>query len=348
MMVDHPVRTESTSRSTANAQPIVLRQTDTRRLCFLPTLVDNPHSKEASIRGHFVYQRKTWSGDWVDHSELKLSDLKAEEWIKLELRSQEVFTLMTELSSLYGLVADHGIPRGTKTFLPAPQSSVLKDLLQKEDELQRILKDEDPDILNLFDIILGAAKLRTFLAEYDNNSQNPSEAYWHALFKGNSWVLSQLFAYPVVIIDDQAYVGGKTLSNKGGNVVDFAYKNEITSGIALVEIKTPTSDLMAARPYRAPNVFAASSELSGATVQLLTSKSSLLAESDILSRGPQEFAAFNPECLLLVGSLSRLSGDRLRSFELYRRGLRDVQIITFDELRRKLGSLLTLLQAAQS
>lgn len=345
-MSDHPVTTESTSRSTANVQPIVLRESDTRRLCFLPTLVDNPHSTEASIRGHFVYQRKNKQGAWFDHSELKLSDLKADEWVKLELRSQELFILMTELSGLYDLVAEHGIPRGKKTFLPAPQSSVLRDLLEKEDELQRVLRDEDANVLNLFDIILGAAKLRKFLTKYDNNSQNPNEAYWHALFKNNSWVLSQLFAYPVVIIGDQAYVGGKTLSNKGGNVVDFVYRNEITSGIALVEIKTPTSDLMAAKPYRRPNVFAAASELNGAIVQLLTGKSSLLAEADRLSRaGAQEFAAFDPDCLLLVGSLSSLSGDRLRSFELYRRGLKDVQIVTFDELRRKLGSLLTLLQS---
>lgn len=225
----------------------------------------------------------------------------------------------------------------------------MRDLLEKEDELQRVLRDEDANVLNLFDIILGAAKLRKFLTEYNNNNDNPNEVYWHALFKNNSWVLSQLFAYPVVIIGDQAYVGGKTLSNTGGNVVDFVYRNEITSGIALVEIKTPTSDLMAARPYRPPNVFAAASELNGAIVQLLTGKSSLLAEADRLSRaGSQEFAAFDPDCLLLVGSLSSLSGDRLRSFELYRRGLKDVQIVTFDELRRKLGSLLTLLQSTQA
>lgn len=117
-MNDHPVTTESTSRSTANVQPIVLRESDTRRLCFLPTLVDNPHSTEASIRGHFVYQRKNKQGAWVDHSELKLSDLKADEWIKLELRSQELFTLMTELSGLYDLVAEHGIPRERRPSFP--------------------------------------------------------------------------------------------------------------------------------------------------------------------------------------------------------------------------------------
>lgn len=349
-MTNHSVTTESTSKTTAKVDQIILRSTSTTRLTFRPTLVDNPHSHEASIHGEFIFQRKNRSANWTDRSDLKLSELKAEEWVKLELHSKELFKLVNELTSLYQLKAEHGIQFGKKTFFPGPKSAVLADLLEKEGELENLLKTEDLKVMNVFDLILGAAKLTQFLALFDANSSNPDEDFWHGLFRDNSWVLSQLFAYPMVIIDDKAYVGGKDLSNIGGNVVDFAYQNELTEAVALVEIKTPMSKLMAAAPYRPPNVYAPTSELAGATVQLLTSKSSLLAETHTLAGNTAsgQVEIFNPDCLLLVGSTSDLTGDRLRSFELYRQGLKDVQVITFDELRRKVENLLTLLQSTSA
>ena len=345
-MTGWSVTTESTSSGTAKVDEIVLRATATSRLVFRPMLVDNPHSKEASIRGEFVYQRKKPSGEWSNHSELKLSDLKAEQWVRTELHSGELFKLVDELTSLYELVAEHGIPFGKKKFIAGPKSTLLADLLEKEGELKGLLETEDLERMNVFDLILGAAKLRKFLAIFDANSGNSSESFWQGLLKENSWVLSQLFAYPVVVIGDQAYVGGKSLSNTGGNIVDFVYKNELTQAIALVEIKTPTSDLIGQTAYRPPNVFRPSADLAGATVQLLTDKSSLLAEAHNLAgkTTSEEFATFNPDCLLIVGSLTGLEDDRLRSFELYRQGLKDVQVITFDELRRKVENLLALLQ----
>lgn len=186
------------------------------------------------MRGEFIFQRKNPSGDWIDRSDLKLSELKAEQWVKLELHSEELFKLVSELTSLYRLKAEHGIQFGKKTFLPGPKSAVLANLLEKEGDLETLLKTEDLKVMNVFDLILGAAKLTQFLALFDANSSNPHEDFWHGVFRDNSWVLSQLFAYPMVIIGDKAYVGGKDLSNLGGNVVDFAYQNELTEAIALV------------------------------------------------------------------------------------------------------------------
>ena len=35
----------------------------------------------------------------------------------------------------------------------------------------------------------------------------------------------QIFSYSAVLFQDKAYVGGKGIDNKGGNVIDFIYQN---------------------------------------------------------------------------------------------------------------------------
>src|SRR3954452_9445016 len=97
------IRTVSTSRATADAEPIVLRETATTRLLFRPTLVDNPKDQAAAVNGTFVHQRKKQSGAWEDYSEFPLSKLKDSEWVKLELHSGEVLRLYTELEALYAI-----------------------------------------------------------------------------------------------------------------------------------------------------------------------------------------------------------------------------------------------------
>src|SRR5690606_17128323 len=42
------------------------------------------------------------------------------------------------------------------------------------------------------------------------------EKKWQLFFKENSWIFSSVFAQPVLLYKDEAYVGGKTLDNKNG------------------------------------------------------------------------------------------------------------------------------------
>jgi len=59
----------------------------------------------------------------------------------------------------------------------------------------------------------------------------------------------------------------------------------------------------------------------------------------------EEFRAADPPCLLIVGHSSQLDSDAKRdSFELFRRSQRVMEIITFDELFKKIELLLSLLE----
>lgn len=361
----------STSWQSADVDPVALRETSTGRLIFKPSIVDMGMG-ETGVRGTLLFQKKKPSGSWEDHSPIPLSSLKDGQGVKLELKSAETRTLFEKLSDLYSIAEEHGVPMGNQTFVRAPSNDLLRQLLQ-DGELERVLdqrqgadllrnfllwltrnasslvatlEDLDPAELISFDSAVGAARMKLLLREYEDNRENKDERYWQGLFERHSWVLSQVCNQPLLIIRGQAYVGGKNIGNKDGNVVDFLYGNAITKNATLVEIKTPAASLLAASQYR-NNTHRPSVELSGAVQQLLNDRLSLIREYDALTRGEDvQFRTFNPRLVLVIGDAGReFNTDRERqSFELYRCNLRDVDVVTFDELQKKVCTLIDLLE----
>jgi len=165
------------------------------------------------------------------------------------------------------------------------------------------------------------------------------EKQWQKFFKQNSWLLAQLFYSPVTLFEDEAYVGGKEVTNKNGKLADFLYKNEFDN-VALIEIKTHLTPLMETSAYRGTDVYATSKDVNGGLSQVLNQRDNLLKEFHGLRyKSKEAFEAFNPHCLLLVGKYTDLNKDQSKSFELYRNSSKDVTIVTFDELEKKIKSL---------
>ena len=64
----------------------------------------------------------------------------------------------------------------------------------------------------------------------------------------------------------------------------------------------------------------------------------------------KEFEAFNPQCIVIIGSTSEFDGygvekrgDAVATFENFRNALNGVTIITFDELLKKVEDLISIL-----
>jgi Shedu protein SduA, C-terminal len=147
----------------------------------------------------------------------------------------------------------------------------------------------------------------------------------------NSWIISNILSIPVAILKGKAYVGGKDYTDKGGKVVDFLYQNSLTRNVFIIEIKTPLKKVIDNKtPYRKPDVFSIGKELTGGLIQILDQKDNLQREFYKLSQG--KFEAFNPKALLIIGKTDNLNQKQLKSFELFRNNLKDVEVITFDEL----------------
>ena len=237
-----------------------------------------------------------------------------------------------------------------KAQIPAKLDSAI-DLLKwfaQEDNLEPLLaklKEMGIDDLNKIISIVGVVNLRKILKLWDDQKQNSAEDYWQDIFKSNPWVISQVFAYPVVIITDKAYVGGKAVDNTGGNIVDFLYQNQITANVMLVEIKTPTTKLLSSQ-YR-EKIFSISPYLTGAINQILNYKEEMQKSFYALSGASTDrYTVINPKCLLITGSFEneRLDDTQKKSFEIFRSDLKSVEIITYDELFAKMRLLLALLE----
>jgi len=169
------------------------------------------------------------------------------------------------------------------------------------------------------------------------------EERWQEFFKTNGWIFSQLFAYPAVLFNDKAYVGGTTLFNKEGKIADFLYKNEFSGNVAFIEIKTNKTLLISKKPYRGTTVFSVSSHLSGAINQVLDQKANFEREFYALKhKSSEEFTTRNSKCFVIIGSQAMLSKEQTESFELFRHSCKDVEIVTFDELLLKIQAMFKL------
>jgi hypothetical protein len=192
----------------------------------------------------------------------------------------------------------------------------------------------------------GAGVLRRVLEIWEKNQDNPSEEFWQSLFDQYPFIVSQVLAYPIVVVEDKAYVGGKTIADAGGHIVDFLLAHQLTRNVALLELKTPTTKLLRGTPYRG-GVYGPSGDLTGATSQVATQRDSLLRSPELLAAHPEELAAFNSQGIVIIGRTTELDDEsRRRSFELYRSHLAGITIITFDELFENIRGLLATVEGS--
>ena len=175
------------------------------------------------------------------------------------------------------------------------------------------------------------------------NQENSDEPFWQRIFTENAFALSQVFSYPIVFVKGQAYVGGMSIDRKGARYVDYLLSREMSQEAVLIEIKTPTAKLLGGK-YRG-SLRNSSRELAGAIVQVLDYRSQLASSHREITKDTEHgISFFQPKCVLVIGSYTNELTDepRRRAFELFRTQLKDVEIVTFDELFRKIEVLAKL------
>jgi hypothetical protein len=174
------------------------------------------------------------------------------------------------------------------------------------------------------------------------------ESHWQKLLDENPFILNMAFGIPVIKVQGQASVGGLKVSGAGIKIADFLVKNSITNNAAIVEIKTPATKLINPKGYRG-GVFSPSYELSGAINQILDQIFIFQKEINNLKASSREYAleSYSVAGVLIAGT-SLTDPDEQKSFELYRGNSKSVQIVTFDELLRKLRDLHSFLTPTNS
>jgi hypothetical protein len=256
--------------------------------------------------------------------------------------SAELTTLLNGLLARRAVFERFGVVYGThEVVLKDNLPEVVRAIVDSpESELATVLDELTSDeVLNLGRRV-DLSKLDALLAEWRENDANSNEEFWQDLLKQNAWVFSQLTGAPVVLLEDKAYVGGKTLANKEGGQVDYLVQNELTDNVALIEIKTPVADLCGAR-YRTSGAYKIGSDVIGGLVQVQGYRESFEREYySLLGNDARQFRAHAPRCYVIVGTTSSLDeDDKVASFERFRNSLMGVEVLTFDEVETRLQGI---------
>jgi hypothetical protein len=166
-----------------------------------------------------------------------------------------------------------------------------------------------------------------------------TETQWQRFFKDNSFILGLAFSYPIMLIQDQAHVGGSDISGVGVKIADFLVANRFTGNLALFEIKKPDVQMLAEVEYRT-NLYRSSKELSGAIAQVQDQKFQIQNNFATLAyqSGWQDVHPFSVHCIVVIGR-NVTDRQQRKSFEFTRHALKDVHVVTFDELLEKLKEL---------
>jgi len=174
------------------------------------------------------------------------------------------------------------------------------------------------------------------------------EQLWQDFFESNTWIFGFSLQYiintPLQDRKLEQVVEWFDVSTRGKRVDALMKSKWIISSLCFTEIKTHKTQLLNSA-YR-PSVFPPSNELSWGIAQIQkTIQSSLENLVNVLHPTDsewnptwEELYLYRPKSFLLIGSLSQfmtesgVNKEKYSSFEIYRRSIKDIEIITFDEL----------------
>ncbi|MBD8059039.1 DUF4263 domain-containing protein [Cellulomonas sp. JH27-2] len=177
-----------------------------------------------------------------------------------------------------------------------------------------------------------------------NLAREKREPAWQEFFKNNPFALQQMFAAPVILYGTELQVRYPNLFRRGGRIADFVLINTVTRSVYVVEIKTPGAGLTG-KVYRGTEgseVHLPGKDLAGAVAQVTAQvESARLEMAAIIEKTPgaETVDTLDVRGAVIVGRISELEGEQGESFRRFRTGLRDVDVLTFDEVLERLVGL---------
>lgn len=212
------------------------------------------------------------------------------------------------------------------------------------------LAETEPQALSALKSDIELVTLNQLIERYQAMlGKGLAESKWQNFFLGNPFILSLAFAVPALMVQGQAYAGGKRLNGSGGKIADFLYASATTGNLALIEIKKPGTELLGKTPYRGDDVYAPSTDLGGAIAQVLDQRFKLQSELPVIKNhmNRNDIHSYAVRCIVIVG-LTPPEHSQKKSFELVRNALSDVIVVTYDELLQRLIEIRKALQPPES
>lgn len=192
------------------------------------------------------------------------------------------------------------------------------------------------------DLLRKEGAIADYRSEHAIASNQPERA-WQHFFETNDWIFGFGLDYRFLgILQREAHIADGDVAGRDGAITDFL--TGAKDFTVLVELKTPNTPLFQRGINRA-NSWQLSGELVGAVSQILEQKAGWQVKAE--TKAASNFAddgklirqrTVDPKCILIVGGDEAFNGNekahaiKLRTFELFRRDSRNIEIVTYDEL----------------
>lgn len=180
------------------------------------------------------------------------------------------------------------------------------------------------------------------LAEFGKMLQSTTigEKEWQEFFEKNEWIFGYGLKYKYLkILQREAHISCSDLNGSNDVITDYLMSD--TKFTKIVELKRPDTPLFKNLQNRSDS-WKLSSELSDAVSQILSQKANWELDSQRKNYTSDGYAiselTVDVECILIIGTKSSIVGTKKemeikhKTLELYRRNLRNIEILTYDEL----------------
>ena len=187
----------------------------------------------------------------------------------------------------------------------------------------------------------SAKRVVDILRTWDGNKTNDDEAFWQITFRENVYAISQVFAVPIVFIKDAAYVGGMNIDRQNAKLVDYFSRKNLREKPFLWRLRHRQQRSLA---LNIEGHFDLPLSWQALSCRLLTTAILSKNLSGLVEGTNYKLSAFSPKCVVIIGNgaAELATEDKREAFEMFRANSRDVEIITYDELFRKIEVLASL------
>jgi Domain of unknown function (DUF4263) len=260
--------------------------------------------------------------------------------VDLDTSSQHFWDLM----SYFQQMSELGIPTEKFSLITAEDRQFVNAVLQRGPATaKQIIKAVSQGVsfseADINELLQRKKRLAEFKVALEK--QVADEDWWQKFFEDNKWIFGYGLEYVILRVEQsQAHVLGASVTGKDVQKADFLTSSGPAKFTVLVEIKTPQTPLLRGKEPIRSRAWGLNTELTDALAQI---NANVEGWGNIGQDSPEnkQFMedkslrrTVKPKGIVVVGMLNSLEQDRtkLETFELFRKGIHGIEIITFDEL----------------
>lgn len=195
--------------------------------------------------------------------------------------------------------------------------------------------------LQIFSDLITESEYWKNYAEANGLNKHSEEKVWQYFFEKNQWIFGYGLDYRYQeILQREVHLSDAELDGTNTVIGDYLLGDNFFT--TFVELKKPSTSLFANKGNRS-NSWKLSNDLIESVSQILEHKASGLIQlnsNQYLNGEPLKQKAFDSKVILIIGNWRELDSSKStqekeikkKTFELFRRDSRNIEILTFDEL----------------